>query len=64
MMTYDEFLCIVSVGEPIHVPKMSCFTDDIVDVIHEQFSNALVDLFEKHKHKFEKDPANCKLIIE
>lgn len=53
-----------SVGSPIYVPKTNCPTEEIINKFHEQFTTALVTLFEENKHKFEEHPESAKLIIE
>ncbi|KAG8337729.1 2-acylglycerol O-acyltransferase 2-like [Homalodisca vitripennis] len=52
------------VGKPIEVPKVYSPSDDVIDAFHEKFTNALMDLFEEHKYRFEVDPENSRLIIE
>lgn len=52
------------VGAPLEVPHNTNPTWDEINEVHAKFIEALIDLFETHKHKYIQDAKNVKLIIE
>ncbi|CAD7077174.1 unnamed protein product [Hermetia illucens] len=52
------------IGAPLEVPHNTNPTWDEINEVHAKFIEALIDLFETHKHKYIQDAKNVKLIIE
>lgn len=52
------------VGEPIATIASNEPTNKQVDELHEQFTEALIKLFEEHKHKYIMNAEKTELIID
>jgi 2-acylglycerol O-acyltransferase 2 len=52
------------VGAPIETNQCHTPIDSEIDKVHEKFIEALIKLFEDHKHKYLKNADNMKLEIE
>lgn len=58
-----NFLTWISVGKPIHVPKVENPSLEIIDEYHKKFFDALSELFEEYKHTCDVAGADAKLIM-
>lgn len=57
------FVLIFLVGKPINVEKIENPTAEQIDDLHNKFVEALQDLFNKEKYKYEDNPDDVKLIL-
>uniref|UniRef100_A0A8D8YAP9 Acyltransferase n=1 Tax=Cacopsylla melanoneura TaxID=428564 RepID=A0A8D8YAP9_9HEMI len=51
------------VGAPIHVPKDSEPSQDLIEEYHKKYMDCLTRLFEEHKHKYVDNAETTKLVI-
>lgn len=49
-------MIFVSVGKPIEVDKVEMPTEEEVEILHQKFINAIIDLFNREKHNYLEDP--------
>lgn len=72
-VTWIKVLCLLPiqfifsfdflVGEPIKVPKVENPSQELIDEYHEKFFNALLDLFEKYREKYDMNGKDSELVF-